>query len=105
MKLSLVTMKVLNLASGMGKCYAQNLELWIDSHWVHVVLQHWDLLMELKMASLIFWFLDALLGYLDGIEVGCNEGTELWLYSGRMLGKTLGIYDVTELGLSWCSSV
>ena len=40
------------------------------------------------------------LGYLDGLEVGCTEGTELWLSGGRVLVKTLGKYYGKELGLS-----
>ena len=43
-------------------------------------------------------------GYLDGLEIGCNEGTVIWLYEDRVLGTPLGTYDVTEVGLSQCSS-
>ena len=38
-------------------------------------------------------------GSIDVLEVGCNEGTELWIYDGRVLGTTLCTYDVTEVGL------
>ena len=44
------------------------------------------------------------LGSLYVLEVGCNEDTELWIYDGRLLGTTLGTYDGTEVGLSYCSS-
>ena len=40
------------------------------------------------------------LGSIDGLEIGCNEGNELWIYDDRVLGTPLGTYDVTEVGLS-----
>ena len=40
------------------------------------------------------------LGYIYGIEVGCNEGNELLLYDGRVLGTKLCTYDGTYVGLS-----
>ena len=50
--LGLVTMKALNQASDMGKLLTKHLELWIDSHWVYMMVQIWDLLLGLKMVSL-----------------------------------------------------
>ena len=44
--------------------------------------------------------LGASLGSLYGIGVGFTEGTELWIYDGRVLGTTIFTYDGTELWLS-----
>ena len=44
------------------------------------------------------------LGFLDVLEVGCTEGTKICISDGRVLGKKLGTFDGTEIGLSWCSS-
>ena len=46
-----------------------------------------------------FLFLGASLGYIDGLEVGGNEDTELFITSGRIIGKRLGTYDDIFLGL------
>ena len=29
------------------------------------------------------------LEYIDGLEFGCTEGTELWIFNGRVIGKTI----------------
>ena len=82
----------------MGKCLAQHLNIWIDSHWVPMMVQSWYLLMRLQMASLRF-FICASPGSLDGLEVGYNEVTELRIYIGRDLGINLVTYDDTEIWL------
>ena len=46
-----------------------------------------------------FLFLGASLWYIDVIEVGGTEGTEVCISCGRIIGITLGKYDGTELGL------
>ena len=38
------------------------------------------------------------LGSLDGLEVGCNEGTALLIYDGIVLGTTLGDSEETKIG-------
>ena len=47
-----------------------------------------------------FLLIGVSLGYLDGLDVGCNEGTEIWLSDERFLVTTLGIYDGIDLELS-----
>ena len=60
------------------------------------MVHSWYLLMVLK----VFLLVDPI-GYLDRIEVGCTERNELWISDGRVLRRTLGTYDVTDIGLSW----
>ena len=43
--------------------------------------------------------LGASYGSIDGLEVGCNEGTEIWIYDDRVLGTPLSKYDGTYVGL------
>ena len=47
-----------------------------------------------------FLLLGTSLGYLYELEVGCNEGSELWISGGSFLGTTIGTYNGTEIGLS-----
>ena len=37
---------------------------------------------------------------IDVIEVGCIEGTEMWISDGMVLGTTLVTYDSTDIGLA-----
>ena len=36
-----------------------------------------------------FLFLSDSLEYIDGLEFDCTEGTELWIFNGRVIGKTI----------------
>ena len=45
------------------------------------------------------FFLGASLGSLDGLEVGYNEVTELYISNRRVIGTTIGTYYGTEIGL------
>ena len=54
--------------------------------------------MELHIASLRVYFWDLVLGFLDWIEIGTNEGIELGLRDGKILETTLGAPDGFLLG-------
>ena len=44
--------------------------------------------------------LGGLLVYIDEKEVSCTEYNELWISDERVLGKTVGAYEIKKLGFS-----